>query len=355
MTKLLIIFALIVCSLPFNSMGMISIEWLDYQFEISFTFLIIITLITFIILYIAFSLINILCAIPKCYKENIKLREEKRQIAAIRTGIFSILENNNHNLESSLKTIDIENIQNIEFKKIFLGLNLNFFKENEDVFKAKDYAFKLLNNDPKNIFALKSLLIINYKNQDFLEAAKYAENYNKINEEDFEVLSIYNDICLKLKNFKMSYKLIDKLLKYNFIDKEKAAELSAATYLKEANFELENQNNLNSALKLLNKAWELKPSNEILSLIVSLKSKDNFEDKIKIIEELIKKAPDAGEGYNALAELYLNESKFEEGIQKLNKLIKKDLNNVELIKNMTLLYAKSNGSYYDIARWLNKL
>lgn len=354
MFKIFFILAIIVSTLPFNNIGMVIIEWLDYNVEISFTFLVIVLLALFILLCFLFRLISIITSLPTSIKSCLNQRKQKEEAKLLEEGFYSLINNDNAGLSVVTKKIEDSAYQNAEHKKLFLLLLVQYFHQSEESEKCEELAQELLKLDTRNVFAIKTITKIRFDKKLYLEALKMAERGMKITNEDEELLKLLFDIHFELKNFSDGIKIIERLKKNNYLNEDEIGSLFSKLYFEEAKQLAVDNSNFKLVKKLLFKAWRAFPNREISSFLLIVMEQETVNEKIEMLKNLIEENPGAIDGYIVLAEFYLEEGIYSEGIENLKKLLKKKDINRELSNLMALLELRNNSSYFDVASWLNK-
>lgn len=378
---------LILGVMPFNTTGMISIEWFDYHLEISLSLLVISILLILVVIICIVYVFFLIKNIPKSIKRYFLEKQQHEDLILLLEGFSAIFKQDQLKAKSIINKINCNHIEIKKLKPIFLLLSAKYNEIQSSEDSLEDIYQELLHFEEYKIISLKGLIEIRMKNNRYYDAMIYAEKALTISSKIKWLLDDLIIIYMELGLYNKIEDIVKKSLKYNFLNKNEANCLLIKAYISYANQFISHSDSKNAvamlekvlkldptnydaitifyrifakvdvklAHKILLNAWKKTPALYLAEKIILLYPDYTITKKVKLVEKLISYATEEKDGYICLIKLYINESMLSNARIVMDKLLTLHAPDHDISKLMAIIEVREQSNHSTILHWINKL
>jgi len=376
-----------------NQNNIIIIELLNYHIEISLILATVLLLVSSISIFYIFYFLIFLKRIPNSLKKYYQEKHEHQDINLLLEGFTSLfnddVDENKQLLKKLIKHKDdssLKALQPIISLLISQSYQHQYQQDKNYNEQLEDSYINLLLHENMKPIALKGLIKIRMEKKRYYDALIYAEKALTLNPKLEWLIKDLIKIYSELGIYEKADLIIHKALNYKFLKKEEANSLFISNFLAHANYAIANSNvelaidliekalkidptnydaiftlvgiendDLKTIYKVIEKAWKIKPSIELAKLLANKSKTLPLNKRVKLLTNLIDSNTNAKEGYQILAELYIDEKMLEDAKKIMEQFLELHAPDFRTIKLMALIEAKSHSNHNLIISWLNKL
>lgn len=395
---LIIIFIFLVAGtsiIAANKNGLVVVEFLNYHIEISSVFLFS-SLVILLILFFKFSqFLLFLLNIPSSLQKYFAREQEKNDLNLLIEGFVASSLSNIDSMKKLVRKIS-ESRDHHKFKDnqdlidlVLTELYLNLTKFDQAYLKNLEESYqKLLISQNYKLFGLIGIVTLRIDQKRYYDALYYAEQAYEINSKSAVIIHHLIKIYGSLDSFEKQEKMIQRAYKLDFLSPSETDQALLKCYLNialqaindsevrkaknylekilkidpcfnEAVFALarlySQEDNKKLAYKIIEKAWQKKPSRELAKFALDLYSDLKLPKQVKMLENLIYILPETKEAYIVLAELYIENNLLEEARKIMEKLLSLHAPDSRMSKIMAVIEAREQGNPTSITNWLDKM
>lgn len=360
-----------------NNFGFFVLEFLGYHIEVSFSLILLLSIVLLTILFLFFKIFDLIFNFKNRYKNSSKYKKSQKGLVTVTEG-FSAIIAGDVKVAEKLSKLAKAQLGEVPLVKLLLARSLRLSGNSKE---ANEYYNSLLSDKEGQIIAIKELLFQAIKAGDYNKAIILAEKSLSCYPNNSWAIPVLIDLYKNVHDWEKAKKIITKGVKGRFISKDKAFHLISViniimsknyleknnfskaiyfaeeAYKREPNFVPSVQNYTNillitgkkkKAVKILEKSWKNNP-NPLFPEIYS-KIFNSYENQLVHLEKFVKLNPFSGEGNLFIANLALINNdyiKAEEHI-KIAMSLKKTYNSCILMSRLLELEGESTEA---VERW----
>ena len=378
-----------------NKNGLVIVEWLNYHMEISSVFLFS-CLVVILTLFFKFSqFLLFLFDIPTSIRKYFASEQEKNDLNLLVDGFVSTSLNDLDLMKKLVKKINnsrdhpkFKNNQDL-IDLVLAELFLHISKmDQEYLSKLEDSYQKLLISKSYRLFGLIGIVSLRLELKRFYDALNYAEQAYEINSKSEIVIKNLIKIYGSIEYFEQQEKMILRANKFNFLSPAEFDQTLLKCYLNsalqaindsevrkaksylekalkidpcfsEAIFALarlhSQEDNKKAAYKIIEKAWQTKPSRELAKFALDIYSGLQLSKQVKMLENLIDILPETKDAYIVLAELYIENNMIDEARRVMEKLLSLHAPDSRMSRIMVVIETREHKNLPSITNWLDKI
>ncbi len=378
-----------------ESMGYVTLQWLNLNIEINALALcsMVVLLVFFLVKITEFAVFiaQIPTSVKKCLIERKENEDNEILISSFVSSItenIDLIKKNAKKLESKLGHKNIDDAHSSVI--LLLARTYEILYKNDPTYEEKleSLYIQLTTGKEFKLFAYRGLIKIRIAKKRYHDALYYAEKAFENDSKSQWIIDNLIKIYMVLEEYEKAEKMILKSLKMDYLAEEEVNKLLLICYVNHANLCITDSeakkaiNLLEKALKIdpaypdavftlarlysqdeekkeaykvVEKAWKKVPSRELAKFILNIYSSFKLTKQVKMLENLISISPETKDAYIVLAELYLENNMLEDARQTMDRLLVLHAPDSRMSRIMAAIETKSQNSYSVINSWLEKI